>query len=854
MVADSTNSTVLTRVVSDLKDRTLSDEELQAMLGEKGGGGLAGFGRLRTIGLGGVGAVFSAMDPGLRREVALKMLRCEYRSRRKHVAGFIREARITAQIDHPNIVPVHRIGYSPEAGLYFTMKRIKGRDLRTLIRMIRQHDPMASAFFPLSRRLEIFISVCQGVAFAHSKGIVHCDLKPSNIMVGDFGEVMIMDWGLAVYRREKDRSSVGHRIHIEDPELSGFVSQEDSALEIPAGAVAVSGTPAFMSPEQAAGREDEIDERSDIYGLGTILYCLLTLEPAPVNPDRATQEVLRDVTRGRIARPRRRAPRLGIPRELDAVVCKAMSPDRRNRYASAKELMEDARKYWNNYPVSAVRQTWFYRLRKLCMRRPLVPVTLLAAVLTAGGVFGMNATNEYARNKVLLSEVRHAARQADVFAKLAQRSYRNLQNSSSVNAERDFFRQVLEFDNYEKAALEGLSVMEYGQVLSPGRKKALLTMLCRLIRLKLDLFQNTDNFAALQPAVRHLQARWRKYLPDLTQKDLPLVLRMRRIARGQSSISLDMPANVRLSIRRSDPDREKAGEWMSVGERELWGLPAASYLVRAVYPDGNEVFFPVETAAGAEVNVRGCDLPEIPGGFALVQHGRFLSGDPMMQNMRARNLPDYFIQKHEVTFGEYLEFWRQIRDPAEKELCRAVIRRPGELGMYAWDDAGKLYPDLNPSLPVAGIPGQAAEAYCRYRTGKTGLVHRLPTPLEWEKAARGVDGRMYVWGNRFSKENAHTRDHSRRRFFRFAAPPGSFPEDRSVYGVMDMAGNMREIVRRPGADTPVYRVMGASYLTSAAEATAVQRGSTGSGDMDVGFRCVIEPPKQGGEKIGSKKK
>ena len=190
-------------------EEQLTEQEILDLLGPQGDD-WKNFGRMRTLGLGGVGEVFSATEPCLRRYMAVKILRSEYRSRRSQVASFIREARITAQIEHPNIVPVHRIGYSPDAGVYFTMKEIEGRDLRSIIRALREKKPMADRFASLSRRLEIFIAVCQGIAFAHSKGIVHCDLKPANIMVGNFGEVMIMDWGLAVYRNECMRVPMFH--------------------------------------------------------------------------------------------------------------------------------------------------------------------------------------------------------------------------------------------------------------------------------------------------------------------------------------------------------------------------------------------------------------------------------------------------------------------------------------------------------------------------------------------------------------------------------------------------------------------------------------------------------------------
>ena len=152
MSSDTNDLNSVTRVMDDPEGEHLSLEELRELLGNEGDS-LESFGRLRTIGLGGLGEVFSATEPGLRREVAVKMLRSEFRNRRRFVENFIREARLTAQIGHPNIVAVHRIGCSQEAGVYFTMKRIEGRDLRSIIRELREKKPSAAPFVQLGRRI-----------------------------------------------------------------------------------------------------------------------------------------------------------------------------------------------------------------------------------------------------------------------------------------------------------------------------------------------------------------------------------------------------------------------------------------------------------------------------------------------------------------------------------------------------------------------------------------------------------------------------------------------------------------------------------------------------------------------------
>ena len=346
-------------------EEIMSHEEIMALLSVPEKNSLAAFEDLHTIGIGGFGTVYAATEPGLKRKLALKILRPRYRNQKERIFSFIREARITARIAHPNIVPVHRIGIFEDAGPYFSMKRVAGETLRAILKKLEENRPGYRKKYPLPRLLDIFMGACQGVYYAHQNGICHCDLKPENIMVGNFGEVLVMDWGMARY-------------------LPGFGKDDaDLISEMPPEKSQMGGTPVFMAPEHLSLSSNEATIKSDIYALGCVLYSILTWKTSPFEGAATLEEIQKKVVQEKLSLPRHSvSSNQSVPREIEAVCLKAMSRRPDNRYDSVNDLLEDLRNYRDGLPVKAYSPSPVYKFGKFIFRHPLIPAVLFLSLLT----------------------------------------------------------------------------------------------------------------------------------------------------------------------------------------------------------------------------------------------------------------------------------------------------------------------------------------------------------------------------------------------------------------------------------------------------------------------------------------
>ena len=310
---------------------------------------------IRSIGSGGMKRVLLVRDSDTDREVAMAIMP-DFRKRpRQDLERFVAEALLTARLEHPNIVPVHDIGVDSNGSPFFTMKHLRGQSLAQLIARLRAGEPAMVEKYTIYRRLQIFLRICNAVDFAHSRRCCHLDIKPANVNIGDFGEVVVLDWGLASPLNAKGRAL-----------LSG-----DRRTK---------GTPGYMPPEFLSPKTaKQIGVASDIYSLGGVLYALLAL--ASPLADRDQEEKLRCTAAGKIPPPSQAAPEgWHVPTSLEAVCGKAMALRPGDRYRNVTELRQEIIAFMSGYAPRAENASLLRRAALFLMRNRVALVILLLLV------------------------------------------------------------------------------------------------------------------------------------------------------------------------------------------------------------------------------------------------------------------------------------------------------------------------------------------------------------------------------------------------------------------------------------------------------------------------------------------
>ena len=778
---------------------------------------------------GGVGAILSAHDRALSREVAYKVLLERRAAHAQYRSRFIREARLTAQLEHPNIVPVHDLGVDENGRLFFAMKRVHGRSLQEVLHALRLEDPKTLEEMTLPRLLSAFGQICQAIHYAHTRGVLHRDLKPANIMVGAYGEVLVMDWGLAKRIPALGESPIVEEQTGPDPEtilmgirddITGRItalledlpgqSELDDTLEAPGmselqspseeqsrrldqlvpvdtgGSLQhsedsdalgidgdsardfqtelgrVLGTPTHMSPEQARGLT--LDARSDVYGLGLILYEILTLRTAFAGPRPRAAMVA--TVRADFLAPREAAPARAIDEDLEAICLRAMALSPGDRYATAWELF---------LQVEAFNQGRIEEERRVALARERV-----ARAITVCGDL-----------KLLRGRAEDAARRASALGA-------TLKPWDPVEKKRDVWGLEDERDR-----------LDLEHVRLSARVEELLREALRQHPENLDarrlLAEHT--WERLQDADRAGNRRAAVQLEeDLRALDDPGVVRLLD-ARAVLRLDADPPAEW-VRLRRSlEIDRRLhpgPGEELGRTPVEALEIRPAPYLVEVGRKGKSTARLPIRLARGEtrDLTVRLFDTADVGEGFAHIPAGPArLGGDRKATNALADitvDLPDYAMSVFPVTMAEYLEFLNALNATEPDAAWAACPRAEPTTGQYLVraDDGGLKLPAADrdghgwsPELPVMAVSFHDAVAYAEWRGVRDGVRYRLPTDAEWEKAARGNDGRIYPWGDRFDPSfcvNTATSPEKQPR------PVGHCVTDVSPYGVRDLAGGSRD--------------------------------------------------------------
>ncbi len=709
----------------------------------------------RHIGRGSSARVVLARDHYLGREVAMK-IQMPLPDDRGHLkARFMEEAQATGQLEHPNIIPVYDMGVLDTGEHFYTMKYVRKSNFRRVIHQLRLGRPEALRHYSLIKLLTIFNQVCMAVDYAHSKGVIHRDLKPENLLLGDYGEVIVMDWGIA--------KVIGDEIQTTSSAIGRKNTPENT----------VYGTPEYMAPEQAMGFSNH--PAVDIYSLGAVLYEILCLSP-PFEGKTPVKTMIA-VVREKLVPPTERAVEFGrhVPPLLEEICLTAMNKKPELRQASAKALRDQIEDYVEGYRHEA-------HHRKMAEAH-------------------VESANRVARRYF------HYVGRAEEHGKVVRDRARQFEGWEPIEEKREVWAEEAELARLHAEAVQALGEAEAAYLQALAYEPENDTARQGLARLYWTRLEEAE------VAGDKLQALYQKTLVERNDTG-PFADKLR--GDGQITITSE-PKGVLVELHRLeeiDKRLQITASW-SAGHTpaDLPLITMGRYKATLQNPDGPPVTLSFKIERGTTLALHTPLLASYALGddFLFIPPGPVTLGE---DSLGASSLPrqtldldGFVIARYPVTMAEYLEFINDLDRLAPEAAIAHMPRTKGDgilcqksqAGHYEPIDrlitgpARKRYPEGQGHewfLPAFGINFFDALAYIAWRCERDGRLYRLPTELEWEKAARGADGRLYPWGDHFDPtfcKMSRSRPEPAQ-----PEPVGVFEFDCSPYGVRDMAGGVSE--------------------------------------------------------------
>ena len=774
----------------------------------------------KTLGKGGMGVVLLARDNILQREVAMKLIKGNNITDTSRYR-FMREARISGVLEHPNIITIYDISCLDD--LYFTMRMVGGVTLAHIIEELRNKTEQSKEY-TIVRRLEIMKNICYALEFAHSKKIIHRDLKPENIMIGEFGEVLVLDWGLAKKIGEEEQNDTQ-----QDKEFT-----LDFADETAQGSII--GTPRYMSPEQAQGETKTIDESTDIYSLGAILYELLALQPT--FSAKNVLQLIDLVVTAPVEKKRFNSNGEVIPKELMAIALKAMAKQKLHRYHSVRELRDDLRLFAEGKSVHALRDNWFAKLEKMIARNAAMAVVGFAfIVFIAWGYhfLTIHKASASAGEQALKIQKKYWVDEVTKQVELSQKRWQ------SLVAQRSQILDVLRREQNKSSATKLLTkATELNARIEECEQR--IESLCKNV-LNFSSNQKIQNILAqtyLDSAKRAFRERNYTDFSHIREKvDNAIKLNPQLEAAAQNiqnygTIFIANSIDESVTLHRIV---NKEGLFLLQNipqfvQNKSWELELGSYALKT-----SQCFFPFNVETQSELQLPIFRLQNPPNNMAFVPGGKFYVGarlfvDDYQQQVEVK---PFFIDETEVTFGHYKKFFQALG--TDKHIPRVMLANSWE---NLWDDDLQLRFGLEDNTAVFGINYYAAKDYCKWRSRVSGVRFDLPRVKEWEKAARGTDGRTFPWGEKQDPSLANVAVNQQ---FGRVAKVKSFTYDCSIYGIYDMAGNVSEWTSTP-TENGKYFVKGSHFNAVLDRArTYVSYAVEPEHAGFIGFRCVCRTVK-----------